>query len=98
MGGSIRELAKGSLASSMAFNAWSVGRVLVMDDERVVRDVLGDMLKHMGYTVTFAADGGEAVKLYRTAKEAGKAFDAVILDLTIQGAGRSLPEAVDTSG
>jgi two-component system, cell cycle sensor histidine kinase and response regulator CckA len=62
------------------------GKILVMDDEEVVRDVLGRMLKHIGCEdVEFAADGEEAMKLYGEAMKEGKPFDAVILDLTIPG-------------
>ncbi len=38
-------------------------RILVVDDEAIVRDVLGQMLKHLGYDVSFASDGAEAVLL-----------------------------------
>jgi CheY-like chemotaxis protein len=61
-------------------------RILVMDDEAGVRDVAGRMLNHIGYEdVEFAADGAEAVKLYKAAKESGQPFSVVILDLTIPG-------------
>ena len=33
----------------------------------------------------FARDGGEAIELYREAKENSKPFDVVIMDLTIPG-------------
>ncbi|MEW6326370.1 MAG: ATP-binding protein [Thermodesulfobacteriota bacterium] len=61
------------------------GKVLLMDDEEVVRDVAGEMLKHMGYTVKFAKDGVEAIDLYMKAKSSGRPFDVVIMDLTIPG-------------
>lgn len=61
------------------------GKLLIMDDEEIVREVAGEMLKHMGYEVEFAIDGGEAIELYKKAKEEGEPFDAVILDLTIPG-------------
>ena len=60
-------------------------RVLVMDDEDVVRDVVGEMLKYLGYEVAFATDGAEAVEVYRRAGELGERFDACIMDLTIPG-------------
>jgi CheY-like chemotaxis protein len=63
----------------------SKGRILVMDDEEVVRDVAGIMLKRIGYDVEFADDGAEALELYKKAEESGQPFDAVIVDLTIQG-------------
>jgi len=61
------------------------GKILVMDDEEVVRDVAGEMLKQIGYEVEFARDGAEAIELYNGAKDSGNAFDAVILDLTVPG-------------
>jgi CheY-like chemotaxis protein len=60
-------------------------RVLLMDDEQVIRIVTGDMLKELGHTVELASHGAEAIEKYRSAMESGKPFDAVILDLTIRG-------------
>ncbi len=61
------------------------GRILVMDDEEIVRDVAGKILRHMGYEVDFAGEGSEALDLYRDAKKAGRPFHLVIMDLTIPG-------------
>lgn len=71
------------------------GKILVMDDEKVVRDVTGDMLRYLGYEVHFAEDGKKAIKMYKKTKEAGNPFDAVILDLTIPG-GIGGEEAIKT--
>lgn len=60
-------------------------RVLVMDDEDVVRDVAGEMLDMLGYTADFARDGDEAIRLYSAAMGTEQAFDAIIMDLTIPG-------------
>jgi PAS domain S-box-containing protein len=62
------------------------GRILVMDDEQVVRNNLGRVLRQTGYEAELAADGAIAVELYAKAKEAGRCFDVVILDLTVRGA------------
>lgn len=61
------------------------GKILVMDDEEIVRDVTGMMLCHIGYEVAFAEDGAKAIALYKKARESGQGFDAVIMDLTIPG-------------
>lgn len=61
------------------------GKVLVMDDERLIREVTGEMLDFLGYEAEFAAEGIEAVRMAREAKEAGSPFLAAILDLTIPG-------------
>jgi signal transduction histidine kinase/CheY-like chemotaxis protein len=61
------------------------GNILVMDDEEIVRVAIGEMLEDLGYTVTFARDGAEAITLYKRAKESGPSFDVVIMDLTVPG-------------
>ena len=60
-------------------------RVLVMDDEEPVREILQDMLEELGYTSESTQNGAEAVDLYRKRKEEGMPFSVVILDLTIPG-------------
>ncbi|GMT42786.1 MAG: hypothetical protein IEMM0002_1197 [bacterium] len=62
-----------------------VGRVLMMDDEEVVRSVAGRILTRLGYTPSVANDGVEAVDKYKEALESGDPFDVVILDLTVPG-------------
>ncbi len=61
------------------------GRILVMDDEEFVLDVATHVLQSMGYVVTAARDGDEAIALTRQAEESGERFSAAILDLTIPG-------------
>ncbi|MCK5231659.1 MAG: response regulator, partial [Desulfobulbaceae bacterium] len=61
------------------------GRILLMDDEEIVRNVTTAILTKLGYKVETAADGKKAIELYRKAGKGGKPFDAVILDLTIPG-------------
>ncbi len=61
------------------------GKILVMDDDEDVRAVLFMMLDELGYEVHLVKDGEEAINLYLTEKEAGRPFDLVIMDLTIQG-------------
>ena len=61
------------------------GRVLVMDDEEFIRSLVAEMLVKFGYETTLAADGTEAITIYRQAMESGHPFDAVILDLTVPG-------------
>jgi len=60
-------------------------KILVMDDEPMVLDVAVRMLEHLGYTVSTATGGAEAVELYRRALGAGGRFECVIMDLTIPG-------------
>jgi len=61
------------------------GRVLVMDDEEMVRDVAAGMLRTAGYDVMLASDGNEAVEAFADAFRSGRRFDAVIMDLTVPG-------------
>jgi len=61
------------------------GRVLVMDDEEVIRLVCGNLLNQLGYEAEFASTGEEAVELYENAARAGRPFDVVLMDLTIRG-------------
>lgn len=63
----------------------SRGRILVMDDEEIVRMVATEMLSTLGHEVAVARDGAEAIELYIRAKASGLPFDAVIMDLTIPG-------------
>ncbi|MCU0578424.1 MAG: PAS domain S-box protein, partial [Desulfobacterota bacterium] len=72
-------------AASPPASSRGQGRILVMDDEALVREVLGEMLKRLGYAVEFAEDGGEAVKIYQVARKIDQPFDLVIMDLTVAG-------------
>jgi PAS domain S-box-containing protein len=61
------------------------GRVLVMDDEAILRDFVGELLELLGYEVDFACDGAETLAVYSNAQERGQPYDCVIMDLTIPG-------------
>jgi CheY-like chemotaxis protein len=56
-----------------------------MDDEEMIRNNVGSMLKHLGYDAEFAKDGAKALELYAKAKESDHPFDAIIMDLTVPG-------------
>jgi PAS domain S-box-containing protein len=60
-------------------------RVLVMDDEDLVRDMTIGMLEHLGYETRGARDGGEAIQIYKDAAMEGVPFDLVVMDLTVPG-------------
>ncbi|MBD3182939.1 PAS domain S-box protein [Candidatus Poribacteria bacterium] len=61
------------------------GKILVMDDEDFIRDMLRDMLNELGYTAATVSDGFEAIGAYQQAMDSGEPYDAVILDLTVPG-------------
>src|SRR5258705_11696399 len=54
------------------------GRVLVVEDEEVIRMTLGDRLESEGYTVEFAVDGEEGFE-----KAARNSYDLVVLDIML---------------
>ena len=60
-------------------------KVLLMDDEDVVRTVAKEMIAAFGHEVEGAEDGSEAIELFSKAKEEGRPFDLIILDLTVKG-------------
>jgi PAS domain S-box-containing protein len=60
-------------------------RILVMDDEEIIRAVAGELLTALGHDVSFAKTGEAALAAYRAALESGRPFDVAILDLTIRG-------------
>lgn len=67
------------------FSHTGIGRILVMDDEDFVREIIGNMLIKMGYTVVAAKDGEEALMICGEASARNKPIDAAIFDLTIPG-------------
>jgi signal transduction histidine kinase/CheY-like chemotaxis protein len=60
-------------------------RLLVMDDEEGLRKLLTVVLTNLGYEVQTARDGAEAIAMCEAAKAAGRSFDVVMLDLTVNG-------------
>lgn len=56
------------------------GTILLVDDEESLRALGARMLEHLGFEVLTAADGREAVRIYR---EKGNAIDLVLMDLTM---------------
>jgi two-component system, cell cycle sensor histidine kinase and response regulator CckA len=59
------------------------GNILIMDDEKEILEAAGAMLNELGYKVSFARDGVEAIASYVKAKEVSQPFDAIIMDLTV---------------
>lgn len=64
-------------------NFFAHGRLLVMDDEEELLQIIGEMLTTFGYEVETVRDGAEAIDRYLRAKTEGRPFDAVIMDLTV---------------
>jgi PAS domain S-box-containing protein len=61
------------------------GRVLFMDDEEPILRMAEKLMQRMGLEFESVADGRAAIERYRSAKEAGRPFDLVVMDLTIPG-------------
>ncbi len=59
-------------------------RVLLVDDEEVVRHVVTRMLDTLGHEVLAVEEGEAALLEYRRARQAGTPYDVVIMDLTVQ--------------
>lgn len=60
-------------------------KVLVMDDEEMIRETITALLEELNYSVVTSTDGEQALELYQRALAQEQAFDLVILDLTIPG-------------
>lgn len=58
----------------------AVGRILVVDDDAMNRDVLGRTLERKGYFVVEAENGEEALK---TLRQSEGTFDLVLLDIVM---------------
>lgn len=56
------------------------GRILVVDDEEIVRKTATELLSRLGYEVVTASDGQKAVDYY---KKFGHEIDLVILDMVM---------------
>ncbi len=63
-------------------------KILLMDDDEVLRKLTRRKLARMGFAIETAQEGDEAVALYQAALDAGRPYDIVILDLVI-------PEGLD---
>lgn len=51
-------------------------KILIVDDDPSIREILSIQLSRLGYEVTTAADGAEAVEIFKTSTP-----DAILMDL-----------------
>lgn len=70
------------------------GKVLVLDDDNTIRELISTMLGSLGYDVTTVADGTEVIKQYKEALDSNSPYDVVIMDLTVPG-GIGAKETID---
>ncbi len=69
-------------------------KILIMDDDKMICDLVFKMIQHIGYSCEIVNDGEEAIKQYTQAMKKNDPFDLVIMDLTIPG-GMGGKEAVN---
>ncbi|MBN1356221.1 PAS domain S-box protein [bacterium] len=60
-------------------------RILLMDDDAMVRAVVEIMSSDLGYRIDSAQDGSEAIRMYQKAMGDGDPYRIVIMDLTVSG-------------
>ena len=74
----------------------AAGRVLVVEDEAAVRDLIVRVLRHAGYEVHAAATGLEALQRLRALEALGSPPDLVVSDVLMPGMdGRALAERLE---
>jgi len=79
---------KGSILSGtekVAAMHKGAGVFLVMDDQEVMRDTIGDMLKSLGYTAVCKENGHKAIEFFSSEMKEHREIAGMIFDLTIPG-------------
>lgn len=61
-------------------------RILVADDDYTTQQVLSAILGHLG-EIVFTGDGQAAVEAHAAARQSGRPFAAVVLDILMPGLG-----------
>ena len=79
-----------SLETAAAHTATAIkhrgsGTIIVMEDEEIIQHAFRKMLESLGYAVVCKKDGKEALDFYTRETMAGRAFTAMIFDLTVPG-------------
>ena len=65
----------------VAAREWrGAGSVLLVDDEETIRAIAAEMLQELGFSVVTAADGNEALQMYRLGKDE---ITLVLMDLNM---------------
>jgi PAS domain S-box-containing protein len=58
-------------------------RILLMDDEQMILDIVSRMLGHLGYEVATCTDGSQAIAAFAKAKSQNEPYEVVMMDLII---------------
>jgi PAS domain S-box-containing protein len=61
------------------------GRILIMDDDAEIRELLCELLNQEGYHPVAVAEGSQAVREYQASLTRGARYDCLIMDLTVPG-------------
>ncbi len=60
-------------------------RVLVLDDEEMILDLVSDIFQLIGFDVVSVTNGKAAIEEFKQAKDQGQPFDLVLFDMTLPG-------------
>ncbi len=83
------------MGSEEEVNPKGVGRILVVDDEAKVADIISLMAEELGYRPEVCLSSEAALKEFIRAAEEGNPYDGVVTDLTMPGmTGRELAERI----
>lgn len=63
---------------------FTVKKILLMDDEEMLRELAEMMFQNLGYQYRLAENGTEALNIYQQSMSEGAPCDLIILDLTIK--------------
>ncbi|MBC8318679.1 MAG: PAS domain S-box protein [Desulfobulbaceae bacterium] len=66
-------------------SAVRAARIMVMDDDKMIREVTQGLLDILGHEAVLVADGEQAINEYQKLQDSGMPVDLVIMDLTIPG-------------
>lgn len=72
------------LETGLSQTAEETRRILVVDDDLDVREVMVDLLEHHGFEVQCASDGNQALQLLHRSEDH---FDLVVTDMVMPGGG-----------
>ncbi|WP_417910368.1 response regulator [Candidatus Electronema sp. PJ] len=79
------ELVAAQIGKEKAATQKKAARIMVMDDDRMLRELAKAQLRSLGHETVLVADGEEAITTYQQLRESGSPVDLVIMDLTIPG-------------
>ncbi len=66
-------------------SAVKAARIMVMDDEEMIRNLAQAQLSTLGHKVVLVVDGEQAINRYQKLQDSGTPVDLVIMDLTVPG-------------